>query len=54
MRSDKERFIDIQEAIVNIERYLQRGKRDLKQMNCSRFGLFAICKLLAKLPAEYR
>ena len=27
MRSDKERFIDILEAITNIERYLQQGKR---------------------------
>ncbi len=27
MRSDRERFIDIEEAIANIERYLQRGKK---------------------------
>jgi uncharacterized protein with HEPN domain len=45
MRSDRDRLIDILEAIENIERYVAREKRRLTEKNYFRSGSSITCRL---------
>ena len=53
MRSDRERLLDILEAIEQIEKYVgARGGRQSNKMNCSRRGSFTTYRSSERPPAS--
>jgi len=54
MRDDRERLLDIQEAVERIERYAARGRKAFEQDELIQTWVLYTCKLSAKPRAHSR